>query len=314
MRVYRSLADVPAEASGRAVALGTFDGVHRGHRRVIGSAVERARERGLVATVATFEPHPLRVLRPEQPPQLLTTLDRKIALVAELGVDELVAIPFTPELSRLSAEDFCAQVLAAALGARSVSVGANFRFGHGAVGDAALLRSRPEFETEVVELVEHGGDSISSSRIRSLLAEGDVAGAAGLLGAPYTIAGPVMEGDRRGRELNVPTANVEPPADVILPAKGIYAAMATAEGIQLTAAAVSIGVRPTFDTDGTLLVEAHLIGFDGDLYGRTVRLAFLERLRDEVRFESAGELVEQMQKDVEQARAVAAKAATVSRS
>ncbi len=264
--------------------------------------------------MATFEPHPLRVLRPEQPPQLLTTLDRKIELVAELGVDELVAIPFTPELSRQSAEDFCAQVLAAALGARSVSVGANFRFGHGAAGDAALLRSRPEFETEVVELVQHGGDSISSSRIRSLLAEGDVAGAAELLGAPYTIAGPVVEGDRRGRELNMPTANIEPPADVILPAKGVYAATATADGIRPTAAAVNIGVRPTFETEGDLLVEAHLIGFDGDLYGQTLGLAFLERLRDEVRFESADELVEQMQKDVEQAGAVAAKAATVSRS
>ena len=314
MRVYRSLDDVPAEASGRAVALGTFDGVHRGHRRVIGSAVDRARERGLVATVATFEPHPLRILRPDQPPQLLTTLDRKIELVAELGVDELVAIPFTSELARQSAEDFSAQVLAVALGARSVSVGANFRFGRGATGDAAVLRSRPEFETDVVELVELGGDSISSSRIRSLLAEGDVAGAAGLLGAPHTIAGPVVEGDRRGRELNMPTANMEPPADVILPAKGVYAATATADGTGPTAAAVNIGVRPTFKTEGDLLVEAHLIGFDGDLYGQTLGLAFLERLRDEVRFESAAELVEQMQKDVQQAGAVAAKAATVSRS
>ena len=313
MRVYKSLADVPAEASGRAVALGTFDGVHLGHRRVIGSAVDRARERGLVATVATFDPHPLRVLRPEQPPQLLTTTDQKIALVAELGVDELVAIPFTPELSRQSAEDFCEQVLAAALGAQSVSVGANFHFGHGAAGDAALLQARPEFETQVVELAQHGGDSISSSRIRSSLAEGDVAGAAALLGAPYTIAGPVVEGDRRGRELDMPTANIDPPADVILPAPGIYAALATANG-ERRPAAVSIGVRPTFESGGDLLVEAHLIGFEGDLYGRTVSLAFLVRLRDEVRFESADELVEQMQKDVEQASAVAAKAATVSRS
>jgi riboflavin kinase/FMN adenylyltransferase len=140
-----------------------------------------------------------------------------------------------------------------------------------------------------------------------------VAGAAGLLGAPYTIAGPVVEGDRRGRDLNMPTANMEPPTDVILPAPGIYAALATANG-ERRPAAVSIGVRPTFETEGDLLVEAHLIGFDGDLYGQALELAFLERLRDEVRFESADELVEQMQKDVEQASAVAAKAATVSRS
>jgi riboflavin kinase/FMN adenylyltransferase len=312
MRVFRSLAEIPSAPSGRAVALGTFDGVHLGHRRVIGSAVDRARERGMSATVATFDPHPLRVLRPEEPLQLLTTTEQKIALVAGLGVDELVAIPFTAELSRQSAEDFCNQVLVAALAAGSVSVGANFHFGHGAAGDAALLGTRPEFETQVVELVQHGGEPISSSRIRNLLEKGDVAGAAELLGAPYSVTGTVVEGDRRGRELNVPTANIEPPTDVILPAAGIYAALATAEGIQPTAAAVSIGVRPTFDTDGKLLVEAHLIGFDGDLYGRTVRLEFLERLRDEVRFESAGELVEQMQKDVEQARAVVA--ATVSRS
>jgi riboflavin kinase / FMN adenylyltransferase len=314
MRIYRSLADVPAAPSGRAVALGTFDGVHLGHRKVIASALGRARERGLSATVATFDPHPLRVLRPEQPPRLLTTIEQKIALVDELGVDELVAIPFTPELSRQPAEDFCDQVLVAALDARSVSVGANFHFGHGAAGDAALLRSRPEFETEVVELVQHDGDSISSSRIRTLLAEGDVAGAAELLGAPHSVAGPVVEGDRRGRELSMPTANIEPPADVILPANGVYAAIATADGIRPTAAAVNIGVRPTFITEGKLLVEAHLIGFDGDLYGRTLSLAFLNRLRDEVRFESADELVEQMQKDVEQAGAIASKAATVSRS
>ena len=305
MRVYRSLSDVPAAPTGRAVALGTFDGVHLGHRRVIGSAVERARERGLVATVATFDPHPLQVLRPQQPPRLLTTTDDKIALISELGVDELVAIPFTPELSRQSAEDFCEQVLAGALDARSVSVGANFRFGHGAAGDAALLRARPEFDTDVVELVQHGGDSISSSRIRSLLAEGDVARAAELLAAPYAITGRVVEGDARGRELGMPTANVEPPPDVLMPAPGIYAATATAEGLDgPVAAAVSIGVRPTFEDGDDLRLEAHLIGFDGDLYGRRLRLSFLERLRDEVRFDSAQELVEQMKKDVERAREV----------
>ncbi|MGH2978326.1 MAG: bifunctional riboflavin kinase/FAD synthetase [Solirubrobacterales bacterium] len=311
MRVHRSPSEVPAAPTGRAVALGTFDGVHRGHRRVIGSAVERARERGLASMVATFDPHPLRVLRPEQPPRLLTTTDQKIDLISELGVDELVAIPFTPELSRQSAEDFCEQVLAGTLAARSVSVGANFRFGHGAAGDAALLRARPEFETEVVDLVQEDGDSISSSRIRGLLAEGEVAHAAELLGAPYSLVGPVVEGDRRGRDLGVPTANIEPHPDVVVPAPGIYAGMATPDGDQPAAAAVSIGVRPTFESGGDVRVEAHLIDFEGDLYGRTMKLSFLERLRDEVRFDSPEELVEQMQKDVEQARAVAA---TVSRS
>ena len=313
MRVYRSLSDVPAAPAGRALALGTFDGVHRGHRQVIGSAVDRARERGLVSTVVTFDPHPLQVLRPDEPPALLTDTEQKIALISDLGVDELVAIPFTPELSRQAAEDFCDEVLVGRLGARSVSVGSNFRFGHGAAGDAALLRSRPEFDSDVVELVQDGGESISSSRIRGLLGDGDVAAAAELLGAPFTVSGPVVKGDGRGRELDMPTANVEPPAGVIVPAPGIYAALATADGDRRPAA-VSIGVRPTFETKGDLRLEAHLIGFDGDLYGRTLQLSFLERLRDEVRFDSPQELVEQMKKDVDQARGVAARAATVSRS
>jgi riboflavin kinase / FMN adenylyltransferase len=305
MRGYRSLSDVPPASAGRAVALGTFDGVHLGHRRVIGSAVERARERGLVAAVVTFDPHPLRVLRPEEPTRLLTTTERKIDLVAELGVDEVIAIPFTADFSRQSAEEFCERVLARTLDARSVSVGANFRFGHGAAGDAALLSSRPEFDADVVELVQRGEESISSSRIRDLLADGDVARAAELLGAPYTLTGPVVEGDRRGRELGVPTANIEPPAEVVVPGAGIYAAMG-ATGDERTPAAVSIGVRPTFESDGEMRVEVHLIDFEGDLYGRTLKLAFLERLRDEVRFDSAEELVDQMRRDVDQARAVAA--------
>jgi len=311
MRVLRSLSQIPREPAGRALALGTFDGVHLGHREVIGSALGRARERGLVAAVVTFDPHPLEVLRPDRPPRLLTTIERKIELVSALGLDELVAIPFTAELSRQTAEEFCDQVLVATLGARSVSVGANFHFGHNAAGDADLLRSRPQFDTDVIELVAHDGESISSSRIRALVDAGDVAAAARLLGAPYALAGTVKQGDRRGRELGMPTANLDVPEQQLLPAPGIYAATAAGESLEgELPAAVSIGVRPTFG-GGELLVEAHLIGFEGDLYGRRLRLEFLERLRDEERFESAEDLVEQMRKDVAQAQAVAA---TVSRS
>jgi riboflavin kinase/FMN adenylyltransferase len=314
MHVYRSLSDVPQAAPGRAVALGTFDGVHVGHRRVIGSALERARAGGFVSAVVTFDPHPLHVLRPEEPPRLLTDTDRKIELVAELGVDEAVVIPFTADFAQQSAETFCERVLAGTLGVRSVSVGANFRFGHGAAGDAALLAARPEFETNVVELVQQGGESISSSRIRDLLSAGDVAAAAALLGAPYTLAGVVVEGDRRGRELGMPTANVQPRAGVVVPAAGIYA-VTVATGAKRTPGAASIGVRPTFAGDGDVRVEVHLIGFDGDLYGRSLQLSFLERLRDEVRFDSAGELVEQMRKDVERAAEICQlHLATVSRS
>jgi riboflavin kinase/FMN adenylyltransferase len=306
MDLYRSLADVPPAAHGRSIALGTFDGVHRGHRRVIATAVERARERGLVAMVATFDPHPLQVLRPEDPPLLLTPVDIKAELVSELGIEEMLAIPFTPELSRQSAEEFCEEVLARALNGRHVSVGANFRFGHGARGDAELLRARPEFDATVVPLVEHRGAPVSSSRIRELVARGDAAAAADLLGGPYRLRGEVVMGDARGRELDMPTANVDPPAGVVVPAPGIYAATAAVgESADELPAAVSIGVRPTFERDGDLRVEAYLIGFEGDLYGRTLRLSFLARLRDELKFDSAEELQQQMKKDVAQVAEIA---------
>jgi riboflavin kinase/FMN adenylyltransferase len=308
MDVFRSLAEVKPAGEGRSLALGTFDGVHRGHRHVIATAVERAREHGLRATVVTFDPHPLRVLMPDDPPKLLTTTDAKAALVAGLGVDELLAIPFTTEFSQQPAEEFTDKVLVHALEARYLSVGANFRFGHGARGDAEVLRARPEFETVVVPLVEYRGAPVSSSRIRELVAEGDVAAAADLLDAPYGLEGEVVAGDARGRELGMPTVNLRPPADVVIPAPGIYAALASGPEVgSEVPAAVSIGVRPTFEDDGDLRIEAHLIGFEGDLYGERVRLDFLERLRDEVKFDSPDELVEQMRKDVAQTREIAAR-------
>ena len=306
MDVYRSLAEVPP-AEGRSIALGTFDGVHRGHREVIARALERARARGLRSMVVTFDPHPLKVLRPEQPPELLTTLETKADLVGRLGVDELLAIPFTAELSRQSAEWFCDEVLVAALASRYVSVGANFRFGHGAEGDAELLSTRSEFDTAVVPLVELGGAPISSSRIRDLVAAGDVAAAAELLGAPYRLDGEVVPGDARGRELDMRTANIAPAPELVVPGAGIYAATAHLERGEEVPAAVSIGVRPTFDDDGETRVEAHLIGWGGDLYGARLRLVFLERLRDELKFDSVDDLVRQMNEDVAQVREIVAK-------
>ena len=307
MDVFRSLAELPPAPAGRSVALGTFDGVHRGHRSVIAAAVDGARELGLRPVVVTFDPHPLEVLRPDEPPRLLTTTDTKVALVAGLGVDELLAVPFTAELSRQSADDFCDAVLVRALDARQVSVGANFRFGHEARGDADSLRARPEFETVVVPLVEHGGTPVSSSRIRELVAAGDVAGAADLLEAPYRLVGEVVRGDARGRDLDMPTVNLAPPPGLVVPGVGIYAARAHGEALgDGYPAAVSIGVRPTFEDGGDLRIEAHLIGFEGDLYGQTVSLEFLQRLRDEEKFDSIKELQHQMRKDVEQTRQIAA--------
>jgi riboflavin kinase/FMN adenylyltransferase len=296
---YRSLDELPAAPQGRALAVGTFDGVHLGHRRVIQSALDWAHSHGALACVVTFDPHPLEVLRPDEPPRLVTSPGVKADLIEGLGVDELLMIPFTTEFSKLEAEEFCSQVLAGSLNARHVSVGENFRFGFGARGDAAMLQAQSEFETAVVRLVEHDGSPVSSSRIRELLEKGDVKSAGELLGDPFMLEGRVVSGDARGRSLGVPTANVKPQEHALVPAVGIYA------GLMLDRpAAISVGVRPTFEQDGELLVEAHLLDFDGDLYGEDVRVVFLERLRDELRFDSTDDLVEQMRIDIEQVRDV----------
>jgi riboflavin kinase/FMN adenylyltransferase len=309
MNIYRTLAEIPAAQGGRSLALGTFDGVHHGHRQVIAAAREWARAHGALACVVTFDPHPLQVLRPDEPLRLLTTTDVKLALIESLGVDEVAVIPFTEELSLQSPGDFCAEVLAGRLGARHVSVGENFRFGRGASGDAAFLLGRPEFEAEIVPLAGHGGEPVSSSRIRDLVAAGEVGAAAELLGAPFVLEGTVVEGAARGRELDMPTANLETAPHLVVPGAGVYAARAMVDGGEETPAAVNIGVRPTFEEAGEQKVEAHLIGFTGDLYGRRLRLEFLERLRDELRFESAEALVEQMRRDVEDTLRIAARSA-----
>ena len=300
MKVLRGDGDVPSDPRGRAVAIGTFDGVHRGHRRVIQSARERGRSEPCTVTVVTFDPHPLEVLRPNDPPRLLCSTRVKQDLIAGLDVDELLVIPFTLELADIEPEDFCSSVLAGRLAARFVSVGENFRFGRDARGDAALLEARPEFETKIVGIVEHGGGPVSSSRIRELLLDGRIAEANDLLEEPFQLEGTVVEGDKRGRSLGVPTANLSVSPKLLVPGGGIYAAHVGGDP-----AAVSIGMRPTFESDGEMLVEVHILGFEGDLYGETLRVAFLEKLRDEIRFESAEALVEQMRRDIERVREVA---------
>jgi len=284
--------ELPAgEAPPRRVAIGTFDGVHRGHREVIAGN----------DTVLTFEPHPLSVLRPEAQPELVMPIAIKRDVIAGLGVEELVVIPFDRDFSLRSAEEFADRVLVSQLGATSVSVGKNFHFGRDASGTPEFLRSRPEFESRVVPLIEFGGEPVSSSRIRALLAAGDVHAAAQLLGGPFMLEGPVVHGEKRGRELGYPTANVVPAQGLVVPASGVYAAWANGHP-----AAVSVGVRPTFQSALGLLVEAYLIDFDGDLYGQTLRIAFAQRLRGERRFDSVEELIAQMGRDVEDARRITA--------
>jgi riboflavin kinase / FMN adenylyltransferase len=286
-----------AEPRTRRVAVGTFDGVHLGHREVIRGS----------DTVLTFDPHPLQVIHPEATPKLLDSFPIKRDLIASLGVEELVVIPFDGDFAARTHEQFVDDVLVERLAATHVSVGDNFRFGRGARGDPHYLRSRSEFDTRVVSLVEVEGEAVSSSHIRALVAAGEVDMAARFLGAPFALEGEVVAGDRRGHGLGMPTANVVPDDRIVHPGHGVYAA--TVDG---RPAAVNVGVRPTFETGRGVLVEAHLIDFEGDLYRATIRIAFLQRLRGERRFDSVEALVEQMRRDVEQARRICSATASVS--
>jgi riboflavin kinase/FMN adenylyltransferase len=280
----------------RRVAVGTFDGVHLGHREVIREA----------DTVLTFEPHPATIVAPAHAPRLLTTLERKAELVAGLGAEELVVIRFDAAFARRSAEAFVDDVLVGALGATHVSVGENFRFGHKAGGDAALLAADPRFETRVVPLLEVDGEVVSSSHIRGLVLGGAVEYADRLLGAPFTVIGEVAHGDERGRTLGYPTANLVPQDGLVVPGHGVYACRARTPEGELHVAATNVGVRPTFVTGRGELIEAYLVDFEGDLYGRRLAVEFLKRLRGEKRFDSVDALVEQMARDVQDARAIAA--------
>ena len=280
-----------AEPRLRHVAIGTFDGVHRGHQAVIKGA----------DTVLTFDPHPLEIIHPAALPKLIMPFGVKRDVIEGLGVDELVVIPFDQEFAQRSAEEFIEDVLIAKLGAEQVSVGENFRFGAKAKGDPAMLAAREEFETRVVPLVETDGETISSTRIRALVAAGDMEGARHCLGAPFMVEGEVVSGDQRGRELGFPTANTVPDDRLAIPGHGVYAAFAN--GVP---AAVNVGVRPTFESGRGVLIETYLIDFEGDLYGTELRVAFVERLRGEKRFASVEELIAQMRLDVEDAKRVCA--------
>ena len=288
----------------RRVAIGEFDGVHLGHREVIRGA----------DTVLTFEPHPLVVIRPQAAPKLLTSLPVKADLVATLGVEELVVIPFDEAFAQRVAREFVDHVLVDTLEATHVSVGENFRFGHRAAGDPELLRSDERFDTRVVPLVEAEGEIVSSTHVRGLVVAGEVEVAGRFLGTPFQMRRPVVTGDRRGRELGFPTANLVPDPALVIPGHGVYACLAYPAGAEApVAAAVNVGIRPMFDTGRGVLIEAYLLDFEDDLYGTELRLDFLRRLRGERTFASVEALIEQMARDVEEARAVASASATVPR-
>jgi riboflavin kinase/FMN adenylyltransferase len=302
---YDGVEAVPDDQGPTVVTVGMFDGVHRGHRALLDRVAAEAAERGLPAAAVTFDRHPLSVLRPGSEPPLLTTLDGKVELLGQAGMDVVLVLGFTRELSEVGAEAFAAEVLFDTLAARAVVVGENFRFGHKAAGDAALLAElgRPRgVDVVAVGLHADGGQVVSSTRVRAELAEGDVAAAAGSLGRPYAVEGVVVVGDRRGRPLlGVPTANLEVPDGIAIPADGVYAGHLTdaADGVARPAA-VSVGTNPQFGTERR--VEAHVLDFDGDLYGHRVTVDFRHRVRGQATFPTVDDLIAQIHADIDQAR------------
>ena len=317
MQRWRGLGAVPGGWGRSVVTIGVFDGVHRGHQEIIGHTVTLARELAVSSVVVTFDPHPAEVVRPGSHPAVLTEPARKAELIEALGVDVLCVIPFTPEFSRLPADNFVHDVLVESLHASAVVVGENFRFGHRAAGDVALLarlgrsfgftvEGAPLVSADKPDLAGGGGEPtlFSSTYIRACVDAGDVAAAAAALGRPHRVEGVVVRGDQRGRELGFPTANLLPGRYAAVPADGVYAAwLSTRHGAAPLRAAVSIGTNPTF-SGRERRVEAYALDFDGDLYGERVSLDFVARLRDTLRFDGVEPLIAQIDDDVARTRAL----------
>ena len=305
MRIIHGLESYPPDVGPSVVAIGTFDGIHLGHRAILGTAVERGRTRGARTVACTFDRHPMEVLNASRAPAPLTTLAERLGLIAGTGVDLALVLAFTAELAGVEPEVFVKEILVGRLHAQEVVVGYNHAFGRGARGDAALLSAVGEpigLVTHVVPPLLVDGVSVSSSEIRTALREGDVVRAARYLGRPYSIAGTVTRGDARGRTLGFPTANLAPERPLLVPT-GVYACRAEIDGLgsRVHPAVVNVGVRPTFG-DNALAIEAHLLDFTADLYDRPLRLGFVARLRGERKFGGVDELVEQIRLDVEAAR------------
>jgi riboflavin kinase/FMN adenylyltransferase len=292
------------------VTIGVFDGVHRGHAQIIGAAVKLAAAAGMPSALVTFDPPPTEVVRPGSHPPQLTTLVRRAELVEQLGIDAFCALPFTLEFSRSTPAEFAHQALVARLHAAHVVVGRNFRFGHGATGDLAMLTEFGRtfgFDTTATELLADGPTPLSATYVRSCVEAGDVAAAAEALGRPHRVDGLVERGDQRGRELGFPTANLRTAPYAAIPADGVYAGRVirlSEQGSTLDVigdAAISVGTNPTFE-GRQRRVEAFVLDFDGDLYGHEIGVEFIHRLRPMARFDGVAELVAQMQRDVDLAR------------
>ncbi|MBY6411057.1 bifunctional riboflavin kinase/FAD synthetase [Rhodococcus sp. BP-252] len=315
MQRWRGLDDVPADWGRCVLTIGVFDGVHRGHAQLITRAVKSAKERGIPSVLMTFDPHPMEVVRPGSHPAQLTTLTRRAELAEELGIDVFCVMPFTPELMKLTPERYVHEILVERLHVAEVVVGENFTYGKKALGNVALLRKigeRAGFAVDGVNLLAEHAVTFSSTYIRSCVDAGDVAAAAAALGRPHRVEGVVVHGDGRGRQLGYPTANVAPPMYSAIPADGVYAAwftvlgpgpiMGTVTPGERHRAAVSVGTNPTF-SGRTRTVEAFVLDSDGDLYGQHVAVDFVERLRGMEKFDSIDDLIEEMGRDSDRARA-----------
>ncbi|GAA1475996.1 bifunctional riboflavin kinase/FAD synthetase [Nocardioides aestuarii] len=306
MQVWRTLEEIPGGRGRSVVVIGNFDGVHRGHRTVIDRARALADRDGHEVVAVTFDPHPMAVLRPEHAPSALTTLEDRAVLLREAGVDHVFALPFSRDIAAWSPEEFVDRVLVGALHASTVVVGANFRFGSRASGDVATLveaGATRDFVADGVEL--DGGPQVwSSTYVRTCLTAGDVAGAAEALGRPFAVSGVVVEGDRRGRELGYPTANVPIRSGSAAPADGVYAGWLTRRDTgDRFPAAISVGTNPTFAGDRERRVEAYALDRDDlELYGVEVEVAFVDRIRGMVRFDGIEPLLETMADDVRRTR------------
>jgi len=304
MKLMRSLAEgAPDEPSN--ICIGVFDGVHLGHRYLVGKVLESARTTGHLSGVVTFDRRPSELLAPQREIRYLTTLEEKLALLGELGVDFVAALPFTRELADTTARDFIV-ALVERLHMKELWTGPDFALGRGREGDAQYLRSLAEefgFENHRLDPLTHSGGVISSTRIRNLIREGRVSEAADILGRYPSLKGEVVRGARRGHKLGFPTANVFLDERLIAPANGVYAACIAWDDENHTGV-VNIGQRPTFEDRAQIILEAHVLDFTGDLYGKTMRIEFVKRLRPEQRFESADALIAQMETDVADTRLV----------
>jgi riboflavin kinase / FMN adenylyltransferase len=306
VQIWRDVDDVPTDLGRNVVSIGNFDGVHLGHAHVLREARATARRLGVDTVVVTFDPHPMAVLRPEHAPPTLTSIETRSRLLEAAGVDAILVVAFDREIASWSPQEFIDRILVDTLHARAVVVGANFRFGAKAAGDvAALVEAGAGRDFETVGVALDGGPQVwSSTYVRQCLATGDVAGAAEALGRPFTVRGTVVEGDKRGRDLGYPTANVPlPPVDAA-PADGVYAGWLTRlDTCERFPAAISVGTNPTFDGERERRVESYVLDRDDlELYGVEVEVAFVDRLRGMVRFDGIEALVETMHDDVRRAR------------